>query len=447
MRGQPRPIGPARLRLSCATLEHNRPGLDGRSRLTARPSPDGDGRAVSVLLVEDDEDDYVLTRELLGEIRTPHFKIDWVRDFDQAIQSLDDCAHDVVLVDYRLGNRDGVELVAEAVSRKCDLPIIVLTGQGDRETDVAAMEAGAADFLSKRTITADGLERSIRYAMQQKRAERGRAQVAEAQMAEREADARRAAAEAATAAKDQFLAVVSHELRTPLNAILGWAEVLRSEVGQADVADIDLTTLREGIATIERNGRSQQVLIEDLLDVSRIIAGKIRLNFRECHLRDVMASAVESVEMGARRRKIKIVQCVGCDLPPMTADPDRLRQVCWNLLSNAVKFTDDGGWVDVTLDRDGDAAVLAVQDDGAGIDAADLEGVFGRFQQVDGQSRPGSAEGATPSGLGLGLAIVRHLVDLHGGTVSVHSDGEGRGSTFTVRLPLGCHDGADLPSA
>ncbi len=427
------------------------PAVDGHAARGGGLSLAGGRRAVSVLLVEDDEDDYVLTRELLGEIRATRFKIDWVRDFDRAMESLDGCAHDVALVDYRLGGRDGVELVAEAVGRKCDLPIILLTGQGDRETDVAAMEAGAADFLSKRTITAEMLERSIRYAMQQKRAERQRAEVAEAKLAEREADARRAAAEAATAAKDQFLAVVSHELRTPLNAILGWAEVLRHEVDPANNGGLDLETLREGVATIERNGRSQQALIEDLLDVSRIIAGKIRLTFQPCRLRDVVASAVESVEMGARRRRIKIVQCVGCELPEIHADPDRLRQVCWNLLSNAVKFTDDGGWVDVTLDRDGDTAVLSVQDDGAGIDAADLEGVFDRFSQADGRSRAGAAEGGTASGLGLGLAIVRHLVDLHGGTVDVHSDGEGRGSTFTVRLPLNAdrraRAAAALPSA
>ena len=394
------------------------------------------GRPVNVLLVEDDEDDYILTRDLLGEIGSARFDVDWVPTFDAALDQIDGCAHDVALVDFHLGSRDGVELVGEALRRKCDVPIILLTGQGDRETDVAAMRAGAADFLSKSDITPEVLERSIRYAIQHKRAERQRAAVAEAESARREADVRRDAAEAATAAKDQFLAVVSHELRTPLNAILGWAEVLKHEVGQTDAGEVDFETVREGIATIERNARAQQALIEDLLDVSRVVAGKIRLNPVPTQLRDVLASAVEVVEMAARRRKIKIIQCVSCELPTIQADPDRLRQVCWNLLSNAVKFTEDGGWVDVLLDRVADAAVITIRDDGAGIDGSDLPLIFDRFAQSDGQSKAGPAEGTTASGLGLGLAIVRHLVDLHGGTVRAHSDGVGRGSTFTVTLPL-----------
>ena len=399
-------------------------------------------RPVHVLLVEDDEEDYMIAADLLNDAGGGRYTIDWVRTVDEALSKLDRCVHDVFLVDYRLGGDDGIDFVTEAIRRRCDAPIILLTGEGGRDADVAAMEAGAADFLNKADLTPAVLERSIRYALAHKRSERQRLEVVKAQVARREAEAEKRAAQEANAAKDQFLAVVSHELRTPLNAILGWSQVLRAEAERGDPAEVDLESLREGVETIERNARSQQQLIEDLLDVSRIIAGKVRIDPRPLRLRPAIDQAAQSVAPMARQRGVTLSVEGGEGLPPVVGDPDRLQQVMWNLLSNAVKFTPSGGRVRVLVadagGRDGDArAIVTVTDDGRGISADDLPRIFDRFHQA---GRTGGSDGpdvdARSNGLGLGLAIVRHLVELHDGTVEAASDGDGHGSTFTVTLPI-----------
>ena len=386
----------------------------------------------------------MIAADLLRDAGEGHYNIDWVRTVPDALGRLDRCGHDVFLVDYRLGGDDGIDFVTEAMRRKCDAPIILLTGEGGRDADVAAMEAGAADFLNKADLTSATLERSIRYALAQRRSERQRLEVVKAQVARREAEGEKRAAEEANAAKDQFLAVVSHELRTPLNAILGWAQLLKTEADKPAAAEVDLESLREGVETIERNARSQQQLIEDLLDVSRIIAGKVRIDARPCRLRDVVDAAVKSVAVTARQRGVAIEVGGGERMPDVVGDPDRLQQVFWNLLSNAVKFTPTGGSVKVglaALGHDGDLrAAVTVTDDGMGIALADLPRVFDRFHQAsngsDGDLAGTAVGGGRSNGLGLGLAIVRHLVDSHGGTVEVVSDGEDLGSTFTVTLPL-----------
>jgi CheY-like chemotaxis protein len=226
--------------------------------------------------------------------------------------------------------------------------------------------------------------------------------------------------------KDEFLAVVSHEMRTPLNAILGWAQLLRQ-------GEMDEASVAQGMGAIERNARSQARIIEDVLDVSRIIQGKLRLDVKPMDMRPVVEEALDVVRPAAEAKQIRLQARLG--LGPQEArvngDPERLRQVVWNLLSNAVKFTPERGRVDVGLTRDADAChiELRVQDTGKGIDPKFLPHVFERFRQAD------STTTRKHGGLGLGLAIVRHLVELHGGTVQVTSAGLGKGATFTVRLP------------
>ena len=246
--------------------------------------------------------------------------------------------------------------------------------------------------------------------------------------AKRDADDAREAAEAANRSKDEFLATLSHELRTPLNAILGWAQLLRADVaaGAGEASDLE-----QGLATIERNARVQAQLIEDLLDVSRIVSGHLRLNSRPTDLRTILAAAADAVRPTADAKLVRLELPPSDGPAPLVGDPDRLQQVAWNLLANAVKFTPAGGTVRATVAPVAGGWELAVVDTGQGIAPEFLPYVFDRFRQADGTAS------RTHGGLGLGLAIVRHLVAQHGGTVTAHSDGPGRGAIFRVWLPPG----------
>ncbi len=232
----------------------------------------------------------------------------------------------------------------------------------------------------------------------------------------------RAEAEEANRAKDDFLATLSHELRTPLNAIMGWAQVLNTQVTPDQQ--------RRGIETIERSARAQSKLIDEMLDLSRIVTGKLQLEVQEVLLAPVVSQVIEASRPAAEAKRISLRATLLPELGSVLGDATRLQQIVWNLLSNAIKFTPKGGHVDVRVDRIGSSARITVGDDGDGIAPDILPYIFERFRQGD--SSPKRAHG----GLGLGLAITRHLVELHGGTVSAHSDGSGRGAIFTVKLPL-----------
>jgi len=235
--------------------------------------------------------------------------------------------------------------------------------------------------------------------------------------------AARAKAEAANRVKDEFLATLSHELRTPLNAMLGWVQLLRTR-------KLSPATTARALETIERNARSQAQLVEDLLDISRVIRGKFYLNLRPCALVPVLEAVVETVLPAAQSKGIALELVFRSSIGAVMGDPDRLQQVVWNLLANAIKFTPRGGRVEVRL-QEGEAwAQIQVSDTGEGISAEFLPYVFERFLQAD------STSTRSYGGLGLGLAIVRYLVELHGGTVQAASPGEGQGATFTVYLPL-----------
>lgn len=235
--------------------------------------------------------------------------------------------------------------------------------------------------------------------------------------------AARREAEEANRIKDEFLATLSHELRTPLNAILGWVQVLRA-------GKLDEAAASRALETIERNSKVQAQLIADLLDVSRIITGKLRLESRPVELHRIIDAALESVRPAADAKGIEISLSLGSLSSPVLGDPDRLQQVVWNLLSNAIKFTPRDGRVEVRLGESAPHALIQVSDTGIGIRPDFLPHVFDRFRQAE------SSLTRSHGGLGLGLSIVRHLVELHGGVVEVDSAGEGQGTTFTVRLPL-----------
>lgn len=247
--------------------------------------------------------------------------------------------------------------------------------------------------------------------------------------------AAREAAEQANRIKDEFLAVLSHELRSPLNPILGWSRLLQTR-------KLDETQTTEALKVIERNARLQAELIEDLLDVSRIMRGKLSLNVAPVALAPIIEAAIATVRLAAEAKAIRLQTTLEPDLKPVSGDANRLQQVIWNLLSNAVKFTPTEGHVEIRLEQQGAQAQITIADTGKGIAPDFLPYVFDYFRQ---------AEAATTrkfGGLGLGLAIVRQLVELHGGTVQANSPGEGLGATFTVLLPLlkedeGMHEGSD----
>jgi signal transduction histidine kinase/CheY-like chemotaxis protein len=234
--------------------------------------------------------------------------------------------------------------------------------------------------------------------------------------------AARTEAERANELKDEFLATLSHELRTPLNSILGWAQVMKLSVTAAD--------LQRGLEAIERNARLQAQLIEDLLDMSRITSGKMRLEIQSVELIPVIEAAIEIIRPAAEAKHIRVEKMFDPGAGPVFGDPSRLQQVIWNLVSNAVKFTPKDGKVQVLLERVNSHIEISVADTGIGIKPEFLPYVFERFRQADATTTRNFG------GLGLGLSIVKHLVELHGGTVRVKSAGPGHGTTFSVHLPL-----------
>ena len=286
--------------------------------------------------------------------------------------------------------------------------------QADEVGQMAAAFDGMADALAAKEAELRGYADRLELRVAEQTAE-----LWEAIENEQEARIR---AEEANRLKDEFLSTVSHELRTPLNSILGWTWLL---VG----GNLDEAGTRRAIETIERNARAQSQIVDDLLDVSSIVTGKLRLKVRTADLPALIEAAVDTVRPAAEAKGIDIDVHLG-RVGTLRGDPDRLQQVAWNLLANAVKFTPHGGRVEVLADEMDGQARLRVTDTGIGIPKAFLRYVFDRFRQAD------SSTTRLHGGLGLGLSIVRHLVELHGGTVAAESEGEGRGATFTVMLPL-----------
>jgi len=235
--------------------------------------------------------------------------------------------------------------------------------------------------------------------------------------------AARSEAERANRLKDEFLATLSHELRTPLNAVIGWSRMLRS-------GRLDQESATHALEVIDRNAWAQKQIIEDILDVSRVITGKLQLNLTSVDLVTIVDAALDAVRPAMEAKDIKIETFIDSSLRLISGDPDRLQQVIWNVLSNAAKFTPPGGKVEIAVGQNNAHVEIKVKDTGPGIDPTFLPHVFERFRQADGSTT------RTHGGLGLGLAIVRHLVELHGGTIAVENRNDGTGAVFTLRLPL-----------
>ena len=415
---------------------------------------------VDILLVDDHEENLLALEAILVD---PSYNLVRAGSGRAALKEVLKRDFALILLDVAMPDLDGYE-TAELIrtrERSRETPIIFLTANYRSESHVfRGYSVGAVDYLfkpfspeilqSKVAVfvelyqkrdtlkrqrlallrAQEELEERVR-ARTQELAEANQSLVEEVEErrrieAERQAlleseQSARAQAEAVNRLKDEFLATLSHELRTPLNAILGWSHLLTT--GKTDKGMVE-----RAIGVIRNNALAQSQLIEDILDVSRIIGGKLRLKLARVQVREVIEAALDSVSPAAQAKAMTI-QREFDELEPIVVDPDRLQQVVWNLLSNAVKFTPREGRVVVTLRRTADDVVLSVSDTGIGISPDFLPYVFDRFSQADGTAT------RRHGGLGLGMAIVRYLVELHGGTVKAESPGENQGAIFTIVLP------------
>jgi len=397
--------------------------------------------AIDILLVDDEPRNLDALAAILDE---PSYRLLRAGDADEALKLLlgNDVA--VIVLDIKMPGVSGFELarMIKGAKRFRQIPIVFLTAYlGDDQDVVAGYGAGAVDYLTKPvnplilrhkvSVFADLFRKTRALAqLTETLEERVRERTAELEKSERklrqqkEAEAcLRNEAEIANRMKDEFLATMSHELRTPLNAVLGWAAILRQDPSNA-------AKLQRGLEVIERNARSQARLIGDLLDVSRMITGKLRVNMKRMHLAKAVHAAADVVRPAAQAKGVRLVVDIDPELGEIVGDSERLQQVVWNLLTNAIRFTPSGGHVRVTAEREGASLTVRVEDTGAGIPAEHLPHIFERFRQVD------SSTTRAHGGLGLGLAIVRHLIEAHGGSVEARSEGHGKGAAFTLTLPV-----------
>jgi signal transduction histidine kinase len=391
--------------------------LRPRAEPAPAPAPGEDGDQALVLVLEDNP---AMSR-FLRDCLAPDYRVATAPDGLRGLELALARKPDLILTDVMMPVLGGEALVRELRARPEleDVPVIVFTAKADDELRVRLLREGAQDFLTK-PVAVEELRARVANFVMMKRAR----DVLRHALSSQSGDLAKLASELAAAnrAKDEFLAVLSHELRTPLTPILSWSLLLRQQ-------QLDAQTSGRALEAIERCARLQVRIVEDLLDVSRAMTGKLRLNVQPTALEPVVQAALDAARPAAEAKGVALVPCIERDPGLVSGDADRLQQVVWNLLSNAIKFTPLGGRVEIRLERVGGQLLLCVSDDGCGIDPALLPRLFERFWQAD------SSTTRPQAGLGLGLAVVRHLVELHGGTVRAESRGEGQGASFTVVLP------------
>jgi signal transduction histidine kinase len=371
-----------------------------------------------ILLADDNAD----MRDYVQRLLAGRYEVEAVGDGEAAVQAARERRFDLVLSDVMMPKLDGFGMLHALRSDEetRTIPVILLSARAGEESRVEGMGAGADDYLVKPFSARELLARVESHLNLQLERKRSEEKLQQLMLLEQQA---RASAEVANRVKDEFLAMLSHELRTPLNAIVGWTHLLKSG------------TLREsdqarGIEVIGRNASAQRAIIDELLDVSRIITGKLRLDPTPIDPVNVVEGAVDAIRPAAFAKEIEIVVSIERNRGLVVGEAVRLQQVIWNLLSNAVKFTPKNGQVEVKLTVAGKYFEITVGDTGEGIEPEFLPYIFDRFRQADTSAR------RKHGGLGVGLSIVRSLVELHGGEVWAMSDGPGRGSTFTIRLPI-----------
>ncbi len=379
-------------------------------------------KAIRVLLVEDDEDDFIITRDLLAEVEQTDYQLEWVNNGQDALNRLltPESKYDVCLLDYRLGGETGLDVMRTVINEGVSVPMILLTEHSDRQIDLSAMQEGASDFMVKSEITGISLDRVIRYVCAVKQHEQERLALALAVE-------KRKQAEAANHSKDDFLGMVSHELRGPINSLLLWIDLLKAP-------DIDPETMKSAIDAIERSVKQQSKILNDLVELTRGLNGLIKLYKQPVDLAGIVRNVIKTHQPEAIEKNIALTFTAEKDEVLMEADPVRLQQIFGNLLTNSIKFTPEQGNIDVNISQKtintASYAVFAIKDTGIGISADLLPIVFDRYLQAPTHSYSSDA------GLGLGLTIARNLVALHNGTIHAESQGKNRGATFYVSLPI-----------
>jgi|KBSSwiStaDraftv2_1062776.scaffolds.fasta_scaffold63156_2 signal transduction histidine kinase len=384
------------------------------------------------LLVVDDEESLRITTAAIFE--NEGYVVDTASSGDEAIDLMSKEDYDLVLTDLHMEGGDGLSVLNQ-IRRQAPLTIsVVLTGFASVESAIAALQEGAYDYLVK-PCDIESMKHTIRRGVEHRRLmlaeQKARADLQqlnldlEQRIEERTAELKQLNVELADAnrAKDVFLATLSHELRTPLTPVVGWIKLLRS-------GTLDEKSVAQALDAIERNAWLQSRLIDDLLDTSRIATGKLHFEPKPTDLNTAVRAAVDTVRASATARNIDLSMTLWPSSLTVMGEPVRLQQIAWNLVSNAIKFTDPGGKVNITTQRDGSQALLTVVDTGVGIEPEFLPHVFDRFRQADGSTS------RRHGGLGLGLAIADALAKMHSGCLAAESDGVGQGATFSMRMEL-----------
>ena len=384
------------------------------------------------LLVVDDEESLRITTAAIFE--NEGYVVDTASSGDEAIDLMSKEDYDLVLTDLHMEGGDGLSVLNQ-IRRNAPLTIsVVLTGFASVESAIAALQEGAYDYLVK-PCDIESMKHTIRRGVEHRRLmlaeQKARADLQqlnldlEQRIEERTAELKQLNVELADAnrAKDVFLATLSHELRTPLTPVVGWIKLLRS-------GTLDEKSVAQALDAIERNAWLQSRLIDDLLDTSRIATGKLHFEPKPTDLNTAVRAAVDTVRASATARNIDLSMTLWPSSLTVMGEPVRLQQIAWNLVSNAIKFTDPGGKVNITTQRDGSQALLTVVDTGVGIEPEFLPHVFDRFRQADGSTS------RRHGGLGLGLAIADALAKMHSGCLAAESDGVGQGATFSMRMEL-----------
>ncbi|KTF16373.1 response regulator [Pseudoalteromonas sp. 10-33] len=366
-------------------------------------------KVTQLLLVEDDEDDYILTCDYLEQLDSHTFNVQWVSSPEQAIETLSKNEHDICLLDYRLGASNGLDVLKEAIANGFSGPIIMLTGQSDDELDSAALDAGAVDYLIKGEMSSSRFARAIRYALARKDVEGERVE--------------RLKAEAENRSKDRFLAHLSHELRTPLSSILGYTELLM----QSDFSQ----QAENELGVIYRNGKHLLSLLNDVLDLSKIAADKLELTLSEINLDSMLADVYTLMRVSVLDKGLTLRFESDQALPLVARlDATRVRQILINLINNAVKFTDKGeivvkAWTQHVDNKE--MLFFSIKDSGMGIAPEKQQLIFKPFEQI------ADVESRSVGGAGLGLAICAELLSRMQGNINLHSE-IGKGSTFTISV-------------
>ncbi len=371
-----------------------------------------------ILLIEDDREDYLITRDLLEDIDAWEAQLDWASTYDEGLAAICRAEHDVYLIDYRLGARDGLELLQQAIETGCTAPLILVTGYRDHETDLAAMKAGAADFLTKGRIDTDLLERSIRYALERAQA---RDQLADANQ---QLQRKNQTLSELTETAHRFVDNVAHEFRTPLTVIKEFSTIIGDGIG-GPVTDEQTEFLRY----ITSATRDLALMVDDFLDSSKLKAGSLRISRQPHSIKSIFESVRPMLAIRAAERKSAVTEAIDPGVGAVFADLEKAGRVIVNLAVNAIKFSPEGSEVELWAKPLDDGGVrIGITDRGPGLSEHDVAVIFERFKQV------GDVQRASTKGFGLGLNIAKELIWLNLGTVDVRST-VGSGSTFSFTLP------------